>query len=36
VVVGGAQTDLLAGRRIRVDGQVLSVGAVQATRITIF
>lgn len=35
VVVGGAQTDLLAGRRIRVDGQVLNVGAVQATRITI-
>ena len=36
VVVGGAQTDLLAGRRIRVDGQVLNVGAVRATRITIF
>jgi len=35
VVVGGAQTDLLAGRRIRVDGQLLGVGAVQATRITI-
>lgn len=35
VVVGGAQTDLLSGRRIRVDGEVLDAGTIRATRITI-
>lgn len=36
IVAGGAPTDLVSGRRIRVDGRVIDTGTVAATRITIF